>query len=88
MNGMVSSDKASLSSLDIEDGELHMEAGKDTSVAIGRPGSMTRAHWWKIGISQAKMNRDGVIGNGLLELMSLTFDPLRQRVYVVPVSKK
>jgi len=85
MNGTFSSDLTSLSSLDIEDGELHMEASKDTTIVIGRRGSVTQAHWWSHGFGQANINRDGVIGNGFLERMRLTFDSSRKRLYVVPV---
>ncbi len=69
------------------DRQLQLTPGKDTMIAIGRAGAFAKVHWWE-GPSSAKINRDGVIGNALLDRFRWTFDPRTKRIYAVPAAQK
>ncbi len=84
LNGGYTADIVPVSRVLIEGGKLNIDGRNATTILIGRRGSSTTTHWWLVGHDEAKINRDGGIGNGLLEHMSWTFDPLAKRVYVVP----
>jgi hypothetical protein len=79
VNGRYTSDAVPLAKFSLEDG-LHFDLGKNTTIAIARPGAFSTVHWWE-GPSAVRINHDGVIGGALLERLSWTFDPAAKRVY-------
>jgi hypothetical protein len=82
VNGGYTTDVLPIAKVDI-DGQLQFAPGKDAMIAIAHAGAFTTVHWWE-GPSAVKVNRDGVLGNALLDRFCWTFDPGAQRVYVVP----
>jgi hypothetical protein len=86
LNGDYGGDIVPISGLDIEGGTIHLDGKEKTTVLIGRPGSFRKIHWWTDGIGEAKINRDGGIGNGTLEHITWTFDPAAKRIYVEAVA--
>jgi hypothetical protein len=86
VNGRYTTDLFPIGKIDL-DGQLQLVPGKDTMIAIGRAGAFTKVHWWE-GPSAVKINRDGVIGNALLDRFRWTFDPERKRIYAVPAGEK
>lgn len=86
VNGRYTTDVLPIAKIDL-DGQLQLAPGKDTMIAIGRAGTFTAVHWWE-GPSAVKVNRDGVIGNALLDRFRWTFDSAAKRVYAVPAAEK
>ncbi|HEX4310483.1 MAG TPA: hypothetical protein VHZ25_10685 [Acidobacteriaceae bacterium] len=80
VNGHYSSDTVPLAQFTLEEGHLHLDTGKNTTIAIARPGAFSTIHWWE-GPSAVRINHDGIIGSALLERLSWTFDPAAKRVY-------
>ena len=83
VNGRYSTDIVSISALDLE-GHLHIAAGNGVTIAIARPGAFSTVHWWSDGPTAARINHDGVIGNGLLDRFRWTFSPADRRLYATP----
>jgi hypothetical protein len=86
LNGDYGGDIVPISGIEIEGGTVHLNGKEETTVLIGRRGSFSKAHWWTDGIGEAKINRDGGIGNGILEHLTWTFDPGAKRVYVEAIA--
>jgi hypothetical protein len=86
VNGGYTSDVMAIAKIDL-DGQLQLDPGKDTMIAIARTGAFTAVHWWE-GPSAVKINRDGVLGNALLDRFRWTFDPKARRIYAVPAAEK
>ncbi|HVT97206.1 MAG TPA: hypothetical protein VHE33_06835 [Acidobacteriaceae bacterium] len=86
VNGRYTTDLLPIAKIDLN-GQLQLAPGKDTMIAIGRAGAFTKVHWWE-GPSAVKINRDGVIGNALLDRFRWTFDPGRKKIYAVPAGEK
>jgi hypothetical protein len=82
VNGSYTTDNIPLSKIDLE-GHVHIHAGQLTTIAIARPGAFTKVHWWE-GPSAIRINRDGIIGNALLDHFTWTFDPAQKRIYATP----
>ena len=80
MNGSYATDVLEAKDLAAEDGHPKWSGGTMT-VAIGRPGSFSKPHWFLDGPGEAAINHDGVIGNSLLEYFTLTFDPSKKQLY-------
>jgi hypothetical protein len=57
-------------------------SGRSFALLIGRAGSFSEPHWWLDGFGEVAINRDGLLGNQLLESESWIFDPVRKQVYV------
>ncbi len=86
VNGRYTTDVLPIAKIDLG-GQLQLAPGKDTMIAIGRAGAFTEVHWWE-GPSAVKINRDGVVGNALLDRFRWTFDPVAKRVYAVPAGER
>ncbi len=86
VNGGYTTDLLPMARIDL-DGQLQFEPGKYTMIAIARAGTFATVHWWE-DPSAVKINRDGVMGNALLDRFRWTFDPGAKRVYVVPAGEK
>jgi hypothetical protein len=86
VNGRYTTDLLPIAKIDL-DGQLQFAPGKDTMIAIARSRTFTAVHWWE-GPSAVKVNRDGVLGNALLDRFRWTFDPGAKRVYAVPAGEK
>ncbi|MGD0292842.1 MAG: hypothetical protein ABSB30_03220 [Terracidiphilus sp.] len=85
LNGGYGGDIVPISSIDIkgEDENLSIDGRQQiTTILIGRPGSFSKVHWWADGVGEAKINRDGAIGNKILEHLIWTFDPAAKQIYV------
>jgi hypothetical protein len=82
VNGRYTSDLVRLSKIELEN-QLRLDTSKSTIVAIARPGAFATVHWWE-GPAAMKVNRDGILGNGLLSHFRWTFDPAAKRIYAVP----
>jgi hypothetical protein len=86
VNGRYTTDVLPIAKIDL-DGQLQLAPGKDTMIAIARAGAFTAVHWWE-GPAAVKINRDGVLGNALLDRFRWTFDPRARRIYAVPAGAK
>jgi hypothetical protein len=86
MNGDYTGDIVPIVSIDIEEGKLRVDGRQRTTILIGRRGSFSKVHWWLDGVGEAKINRDGGIGNGIIEHATWTFDPTAKRVYLEVVA--
>jgi hypothetical protein len=82
VNGTYTTDNVPIAKIDLES-HVHIHAGQLTTIAIARPGAFTRVHWWE-GPSAIRINRDGIIGNALLDRFTWTIDPIAKRIYAVP----
>ncbi len=82
LNGDYNADIVPIAGIEIEGGTVHLNNKDGTTVLIGRRGSFRKVHWWLDGIGEARINRDGGIGNGILEQLKWTFDPAAKRIYV------
>jgi hypothetical protein len=82
MNGDYTGDIVPISGIEIEGGTVRLNGKEEITILIGRHGSFSKVHWWTDGIGEAKINRDGGIGNGILEHLIWTFDPAAKRIYV------
>jgi hypothetical protein len=82
VNGRYTTDLVPLAKLNLE-GQLQLNTGNKTAAVIARPGTFAKVHWWE-GPSAAKINHDGVIGNGLLDRFTWTIDPAQKRIYAAP----
>lgn len=82
LNGDFGGDIVPIFGIDIEGGTVHLDGKEETTVLIGRRGSFSKVHWWTDGVGEAKINRDGSIGNGILEQLVWTFDPAAKQIYV------
>lgn len=81
MSGSYSTDTLTGRELVLAGGYLRW-SGRNFALLIGRAGSFSEPHWWLDGFGEAAINRDGLLGNQLLESESWTFDPVRKQVYV------
>ena len=86
VNGRYTTDLVSMKKIDL-DGQLQLAPGMATMIAIARSGAFATVHWWE-GPSAVKINRDGVLGNALLDRFRWTFDPGAKRVYAVPAGQR
>ena len=86
MNGRYTTDLLPIAKIDL-DGQLQLAPGKDTMIAVARRGAFATVRWWE-GPSAMKVNRDGILGNALLDRFRWTFDPKARRVYAVPAAEK
>lgn len=86
VNGRYTTDLLPIAKIDL-DGQLQLAPGKDTMIAVARRGAFATMHWWE-GPSAMKVNRDGILGNALLDRFRWTFDPKARRVYAVPAAEK
>jgi len=82
VNGRYTTDVVPLTKINLED-QLQLNTGNNTSTVIARPGAFAKVHWWE-GASAAKINRDGIVGNGLLDRFTWTIDPSQKRIYATP----
>lgn len=81
MNGKYCADTVRIAAVDLENGKVRFHDKQGTSILIGRAGCFSNAHWWD-GTGEARINRDGGIGNGFLYLATWTFDPAKKKIYV------
>jgi hypothetical protein len=81
MSGSYSTDTVTARELVLEGGYPKW-SGRSFTLLIGRPGSFSKPHWWWDGFGEVAINRDGLLGNQLLESESWTFDPARKLIYV------
>ncbi|MFP5229312.1 MAG: hypothetical protein ACLGXA_17005 [Acidobacteriota bacterium] len=86
VNGRYTTDLVPMAKIDL-DGQMQLNPGKYAMIAIARSGAFAKVHWWE-GPSAMKINRDGVIGNALLDRFRWTFDPEAKRVYAEPAGAK
>ncbi len=84
VNGRYTTDLVPMAKIDFGS-QLQFAPGKNTRIAIARTGAFAKVHWWE-GPSAVKINRDGVIGNALLDHFRWTFDPAAKRIYAVPAA--
>ena len=84
VNGRYATDLVPMAKIDLGP-QLQFVPGKDMPIAIARSGAFARVHWWD-GPSAVKINRDGVVGNALLDHFRWTFDPAAKRLYAVPAA--
>jgi len=82
VNGELRGDAVPISNINFEDGAMHLDGNEGTEIVIARRGSISKLHWWQGGIGEAKLLRDGGMGNGILEHLTWTFDPAAKRIYV------
>ena len=80
IGGDFTNDYTELSSADLDHGSLVFH-GAPIPTFIARKGGFSNGHWWNTGRAEARLNRDGVVGNGLLQSLTLTFDPIHRRIY-------
>ncbi len=85
VNGRYTTDLVSMAKIDL-DGQLQLNPGAYAMVAIARAGAFATVHWWE-GPSAMKINRDGILGNALLDRFRWTFDPAAKRLYAVPAAE-
>jgi hypothetical protein len=85
VNGRYTTDQIPIAKVDL-DGQLQLVPGQDTMIAIARAGTFSAVHWWE-GPSAVKINRDGIVGNALLDRFRWTFDPAAKRIYAVPAGQ-
>ena len=83
INGTYKADIVRANTVDFEYGRLRYDLKQDATIGIGRRGSFSSAHWWEARNDTAEIDRDGNIGNGLLEKLIWTLDPAQKKVYVV-----
>jgi len=86
VNGTYTTDLLPIAKIDL-DGQLQLNPGKDAVIAVAHAGAFTTVHWWE-GPSAVRVNRDGVLGNALLDRFRWIFDPGAKRVYAVPAGEK
>jgi hypothetical protein len=86
VNGRYTTDLVSVAKIDL-DGQLQLNPGAYATVAIARSGAFATVHWWE-GPSAVKINRDGIVGNALLDRFRWTLDPAAKRIYAVPAAAK
>jgi hypothetical protein len=82
INGAYDGDIVPVRRIDFEGGKLYTKDNDGTTILIGRKGSFPPWHWWDGADGEARMNHDGSIGNGILEQMLWTFDPVAKKVYI------
>ena len=82
INGRYATDLVSMAKIDL-DGQLQLDPGPYAAVAIARPGAFAKVHWWE-GPSAMRINRDGIVGNALLDHFRWTLDPAAKRIYAEP----
>lgn len=85
MSGSYSTDTMTAKELVLKGGYPRW-SGRNFTFLIGRAGSFSEPHWWLDGFGEVAINRDGLLGNQLLEFESWTFDPEHKQVYVLPRS--
>jgi hypothetical protein len=81
INGAYGYDMARVIAANIEEGEIYLDDKQGANIVIGRSGSFRSGPWWYIFLG-AKIKRDGVIGNGTMQVLTWTFDPAAKRIYV------
>lgn len=86
VNGRYTTDLVSMAKIDL-DGQLQLNPGAYATAAIARSGAFATVHWWE-GPSAMKINRDGIVGNALLDRFRWTFDPAARRIYAVPAGEQ
>ncbi len=86
VNGRYTTDLVPMAKIDLGH-QLQLAPGKDTRIAIARTGAFAKVHWWE-GPSAMKINRDGVLGNALLDNFRWTFDPAARRIYAAPATER
>lgn len=86
VNGRYTTDLVPLAKIALG-GQLQLDPGKYAAIAIARPGAFAKVHWWE-GPSAMKINRDGILGNALLDRFRWTFDPGTKRIYAEPAAGK
>lgn len=80
IGGEFTNDSTELSSADLDYGHIVLNDGPIPAL-IARKGGFNNGHWWNIGRAEARLNHDGIVGNGLLQRFTLTFDPAHKRIY-------
>jgi hypothetical protein len=86
VNGGYITDLVSMHKIDLG-GQLQLSPGAYATIAIARPGAFAKVHWWE-GPAAARINHDGIIGNGLLDRFRWTFDPAARRIYAEPAAER
>lgn len=86
VNGRYTTDLVSVAKVDLA-GQLQLQPGAYATAAIARSGAFATVHWWE-GPSAMKINRDGIVGNALLDRFEWTFDPAAKRIYAIPAAGK
>jgi len=84
VNGRYTTDLVSMDRIDLG-GQLQLNPGQYATAAIARTGAFATVHWWE-GPSAVKINRDGILGNALLDRFRWTFDPAAKRIYAEPAA--
>ena len=79
MNVAYTSDLVRTTEVGIAQGKLKFSDG---SIVIGRAGSFSKTHWWINGRAESALGNDGEIGNAILGLSVITFDPVSRRLYI------
>lgn len=85
IGGDSTADLVELSGADLDHGQLTLSNGPVVAF-IERKGGINAGHWWTVGRTEARLNHDGMIGNALLQKLTLTFDPTRKILYTEAAS--
>jgi len=81
VNGEYIADIVPVGSIKFDGDEFQVVIGGKTTILFVRKGSVSRPRWWIHGFGEARINRDGAVGNAIIEHLVWTLDPATRQIY-------
>ncbi len=81
-NGTYVGDIVPVKHIVIEDGQIQTDDADRNLILVVHQGAIPPWHWWQFADRDARILRDGTIGNAFLEQMLWTFNPAAKKIYI------